>query len=74
MKLTTKLHRWKQTKLGLLTAAVIELLLSYLLTSRAIDTGSWWQYLFALIFLVGGAQNLIQLAKAALRGNKPNKK
>lgn len=33
--------------------SIIGLLLAYLLVSRALDTGSWWQYFgsFLLVFL-----------------------
>jgi hypothetical protein len=28
------------------------LVIAYLLVSRAIDTGSWWEYLGAIVFLI----------------------
>ncbi|HUD07097.1 MAG TPA: hypothetical protein VMR34_04370 [Candidatus Saccharimonadales bacterium] len=33
-------------------AGVVGLILAYFIGSRALDTGSYWEYLFTLIFLV----------------------
>jgi hypothetical protein len=33
-------------------AGLVGLIISYLLGSRALDTGSYWEYLFTVIFLV----------------------
>jgi len=56
-----KLHKWHQTKLGLLVFGLIELAITYGFASLAIDRGNLWWYLLALIFLVGGLQNLFKL-------------
>lgn len=65
-----KLHKWHQTKLGLLVFAVVELIICYGFISLAIDRGNFWYYLFALIFLVGALQNLIKLIGTLLNGTK----
>ena len=49
-----KLHTPDQfkSKPARVIAGAIGLLLAYLLGSRGLDTGSWWQYLGTLIILV----------------------
>lgn len=42
-----QISRWK-----LILSGLIALALAYLLVSRALDTGSWWEYLGTLILLV----------------------
>jgi hypothetical protein len=64
------LHNWHQTRLGLLIFGVVELALAYVLAARAWDTGSWWEYLFAFISLVGGVQNLSKLIWKLVRHGK----
>ncbi len=49
----TSLHTPDQfkTKPARITAGVIGLILAYLLGSRGLDTGSWWQYLGTFLLL-----------------------
>lgn len=54
---------WHKTRRGYAVMAVVELLLAYIVGSRALDTGSWWQYGFTLLLLIGGIQNLYQLIR-----------
>lgn len=54
------LDKWHKTRAGYVTFGTVELALSYALASRAIDTGSWWQYSFGLIFLVGAIQDYLK--------------
>ena len=56
-----KLDKWHKTKLGLLIFALVELAITYVFVSLAIDKGSLWYYLLTLIFLVGTLQNLTRL-------------
>ncbi|MBW3569229.1 hypothetical protein KY385_03825 [Candidatus Parcubacteria bacterium] len=63
----SQIDNYHQTKKGKLVFGAAELLVAYLIISRAIDTGSLWQYGLALLFFIGGANNL---AKAALGSNK----
>lgn len=55
------LHKWHQTKLGLLVFGLVELALAYGFASLAIDRGNFLWYLLALIFLVGALQNIFKL-------------
>ncbi len=52
---------WHKTKPGLAIFGVLELLLAYIVASRALDTGSWWQYGAAVLLTIGGIQNLVKL-------------
>lgn len=38
----------------------LDLLIAYIFASMAIDSGSWWHYLFALVFGVLGTHYLIR--------------
>lgn len=63
-----KFREWHQSRVGLLVMGAVEFLASYILASRAIDTGSWWEYGFAIVFAVGGIHNFIKLAGKLFRG------
>lgn len=41
-----------RSKPALLATAAVGLVLAYALLTRAIDTGSWWQYLGTLIIVI----------------------
>lgn len=62
-KALKQFEAWHNTKRGLIVFAALELGAAYLLGSRAIDTGSWWEYAVTLLLLVGVAQNLIRLIR-----------
>jgi uncharacterized membrane protein len=66
VKLVARLHRWHQERAGLLA----ELAIAFLATSRAFETGSLWEYLIGLVFLVGTLQNVVKLARTFMRGPK----
>lgn len=71
MKATVaELGKWHKTRMGYTVFGTVELLLSYALFSRAIDTGSWWQYSFGLIFLVGAVQNYLKAIWFKRHGKK----
>ncbi len=72
--LLKELDAWHKTKKGLLTAGVIELVIAYILGIRAIDTGSLWQYLFTLIFFVGGLHNIFKLIGSIINVGRKSKK
>jgi hypothetical protein len=65
-----KLHKWHQTKLGLLVFGLLELAIAYGWVSLAIDRGNFLWYLLALIFLVGALQNLFKLIGALIHGGR----
>lgn len=52
---------WHKTKTGRAVFGVLELAIALSLAFRALDTGSWWEYGFALLFFIGGVQNLVKL-------------
>jgi hypothetical protein len=52
MKKKSPDSRTQTTILGFQTLGAV--VVAYILASRAIDTGSWWQYLGCLLFIVLG--------------------
>ncbi|HUD08116.1 MAG TPA: hypothetical protein VMQ52_03495 [Candidatus Saccharimonadales bacterium] len=42
---------WYKRTVYIAAIGVVSLAIAYLLVSRAIDTGSWWEYFGAVIFL-----------------------
>lgn len=64
------LHKWHQTKLGLLVFGLVELAIAYGFASLAIDRGNFLWYLLALIFLVGALQNLVKLIGKLIDGGR----
>ncbi len=69
----SKLHKWHQTKRGLIIFGLIELLAAYLMGSRAIDTGSLIEYFLAVLFFVGAIHNFIRLVSKLIHGNQAAK-
>lgn len=65
-----QLKTWHDSKKGLLIFGLAELLIAYAIASRAIHTGSLWQYFFTFVFLLGAAQNLFRLVLKIIHGNK----
>lgn len=59
-KLVQDIDKFHQTKKGRLIFGGAELVLAYIVISRAIHTGSIWQYLLFALLLIGGANNLIK--------------
>lgn len=49
-----KVTDWLQTRQGTICKGVVALLLAYVLGSRALHTGSYWQYLGTILLLVWG--------------------
>lgn len=69
-----KIDDFHQTKKGKLVFGVIELALAYLLVSRAIHTGSLWQYFFFALLAVGGMNNLVRAFWSKPNGTKRKKR
>lgn len=69
----SKLHKWHQTKRGLLIFGLIELLAAYLIGSRAIDTGSLIEYFLTFVFLIGALHNFSRLIGTFIHGSKATK-
>ena len=62
----TRLEAAKRTPLGAGLSSLGESVLAYIAASWAIDSGSLWAYLFAIVFTIGSIKNLVQ-AITALR-------
>jgi hypothetical protein len=62
------LHKWHQSKLGLLIFGIVELAVAYGFASLAIDRGNFLWYLLALIFFVGVLQNIFKLVGRLIHG------
>lgn len=58
-----KFMQWHDSRLGRLALAVIELVLAYIVGGRALDTGSWWEYGFTLLLLIGFVKNLVHMIR-----------
>lgn len=56
-----KLDRFHRTRTGYALFALIELALTYLFISWAMDSGNWFDYLLTLVFFVGFLQNISRL-------------
>jgi hypothetical protein len=56
-----QLDKWHKTRIGLLVFGLVELAAAYGFASWAIDSGSLWDWLFTILFFVGGVQNLVKL-------------
>ena len=67
-----KIDRFHKTRKGRLSFGLAELLVSYLSLSLAINSGSLWQYVAAVILFVGAVNNLVRAF--ALSGVKTNGK
>lgn len=57
------INEWRQTRRGRLVSGLVELALCYLIGSRALFTGSWWEYGLTVLLLVDGIQNLVKAIK-----------
>ncbi|MEO8784909.1 MAG: hypothetical protein ABI221_01055 [Candidatus Saccharimonadales bacterium] len=51
--------QWHDSRLGHMVLALVEIVLAYAVGSRALDTGSWWEYGFTLLLLIGFVKNLV---------------
>jgi hypothetical protein len=68
------LDKWHRTSGGYLLFALVELAISYLFISLAIDRGNLLYYLLSLLFLIGSLQNFFKLIGGLTRGryNRPS--
>ena len=65
-----RLHKWHQSKLGLLVFGLVELAIAYGFASLSIDRGNLLWYLLALIFFVGALQNIFKLIGKFIHGGR----
>lgn len=61
MNLINSIHQFHKTKRGYLVFALVEVALAYIFASIAIDSGSLWAYLAAIIFAIGALLNFLNL-------------
>jgi len=59
-----KIYKWKQTRQGLIITGLAEAFFAYLFASKAIDSGSGWHYLLAILFILGTIYSFIKAIKA----------
>ena len=63
-----RLDMWHRTSGGYLLFGFVELAISYLFISLAIDRGNLLYYLLSLLFLIGSLQNIFKLIGGLTRG------
>ncbi len=69
-----QLDTFHKTKTGYLVFGLVELGLSSLFFSLAVNSGSLWQWTLMLLLFVGFAQNFVKLIGTLLHGkHKPSK-
>jgi hypothetical protein len=73
MKWLARLHRWHQTRAGLLISGLVELLLAVGFLLLAIDSGSLLQYFLGLAALVGALQNFVKFVRTFIGGPETTK-
>jgi hypothetical protein len=59
--------RWKHTKLGRLSWAIVTAAIAYGVVSLAIDSGALWQWAVAVLFTGDSLYNLVQLARKFIK-------
>jgi len=56
-----QIDKFHKTRPGFAVFGLVELGLVYIFASLAINSGSVWQWLLAIIFLFGSLQNLVRM-------------
>lgn len=67
------IDRFHKTKKGKLVFGILEIGLAYLVVSRAIDTGSLWEWLLGLLLLLGAFNNLVRILFRQVNKDAKNK-
>lgn len=65
-----QLDKFHKTKAAYAVFALVELALSYLFASLAVDSGNLWQWALAIVLFVGFAQNFVKLIRGIIRVNR----
>ncbi len=65
-----KINDWHKTTSGHLSFATIEVGLTYLFFSLAIDRGNLFFYLLTIIFAIGTVSNIFKLINKIYHGNR----
>jgi hypothetical protein len=74
VKAFVRLHHWHQSVPGLAIFGLAELAIAFAFASRAIDTGSIFEYFVALVALVGALQNALKLIRKCISGPNGRRK
>lgn len=68
---TPKAFAWQESKVGLAVISVLDLFISYIFASLAVDTGSLLQYAIAVVFMALAVGHFVKLIrKIARRGHE----
>ena len=70
----TDIDKFHGTRKGKLVFGVIELVISGLVVSRAIDTGSLWEWLIGILLFMGAINNFLKAVFHRGRGAKTGEK
>ena len=73
MEILHRINNWHKTRLGLLSFAALELILSYAFVSWAIDSGRLSAWTIAIILAIGSLLNFGKLIRNVVHGNKTAK-
>lgn len=65
-----QLDKFHCTRVGYLVFGLVELGLSYLFASLAVNSGSLWQWTLAVVLFVGFGQNFVKLIGKLVRGHQ----
>lgn len=57
------LDKFHKTRRGYFVFGLVELGVAYLFASLAIDSGDWWEYVLAIVFLFGFLQNFVRMVR-----------
>lgn len=61
---------WRRSLIGGVTFAGVYSVLAYIFVSLAIDSGSLWQYLLAIVSIVMAFQSIVMAIKNRVNGTK----
>jgi membrane protein YdbS with pleckstrin-like domain len=61
--------QWRYTWHGRLVWALVDLVITVIFASLAINSGALWQWGIAILFLLNGIYNLIRCAQKLRHGN-----
>jgi hypothetical protein len=68
MNTVQKINRFHKTKKGFLIFGLIEIGLVYVIGSLAINSGSFWEWVLFMVFLIGAFSNFLKLIGKFIHG------
>jgi hypothetical protein len=63
MSKTKIFENWHETRVGLFVMGMFELGLAYIFASWSLDSGSWLDYFFTVLFLIGSIYNFVNVIR-----------